>query len=72
MPWSVATVIPSSTSAQPAVFRPELEIAGVPTRFLVEQLRTVDVTFIHGDPVHYLDRDELAEVEHAVARYLGL
>lgn len=72
MPWSVATIIPSSGSAQPAIFRPEVEIAGVPTRFLVDQLRTVDTTFIHGDPVHYLDRDELAEVEHAVARYLGL
>ncbi|MGH3716348.1 MAG: type II toxin-antitoxin system PemK/MazF family toxin [Micromonosporaceae bacterium] len=72
MPWSVATIIPSSRSAQPAIFRPELEIDGVPTRFLVDQLRTIDVTFISGDPVHYLDRDELTEVEHAVTRYLGL
>ncbi|MFF8785290.1 hypothetical protein [Streptomyces sp. NPDC015125] len=29
-------------------------------------------SFIHGDPIHYLGRDELAEVEHAVTRYLGL
>ena len=72
MAWSVATVIPTSTSAQPAVFRPTLEIAGVPTRFLVDQIRTVDTSYIHGEPVHYLDRDELAEVEHAVTRYLGL
>lgn len=72
MPWTVVTVIPTSTSAQPSVFRPELEIAGVLTRFLVDQIRTVDVRFIHGDPVHYLDRDELAEVEHAVTHYLGL
>ncbi|WP_374213872.1 type II toxin-antitoxin system PemK/MazF family toxin [Streptomyces sp. A3M-1-3] len=72
MPWSVATVIPTSTSAQPSVFRPELEIDGTTTRLLVDQIRTIDVTFIHGDPVHYLDRQELAEVEHAVLRYLGL
>jgi mRNA interferase MazF len=72
MPWTVATVIPTSTSAQPAVFRPELEINGTPTRFLIDQIRTVDVAFIHGDPVYFLDRDELAEVEHAVTRYLGL
>ncbi|MFJ8197744.1 type II toxin-antitoxin system PemK/MazF family toxin [Streptomyces sp. NPDC096152] len=72
MPWSMATVIPTSTSAQPAVFRPEMEIAGTPTRLLVDQIRTVDVMYIHGDPVHYLDRDEMAEVEHAVSRYLGL
>lgn len=26
MPWSVVTVVPTSTSAQPAVFRPELEV----------------------------------------------
>jgi mRNA interferase MazF len=72
MPWSVATVIPTSTSAQPSVFRPELEVAGVATRFLVDQIRTIDVEFIHGDPVHYLDRDEMFEIEHAVSRYLGL
>jgi mRNA interferase MazF len=72
MPWTVATIVPTSTSAQPAVFRPELEINGETTRFLVDQIRTVDVNYIHGDPVHYLDRDELARVEHAVTRYLGL
>ncbi|WP_369016049.1 type II toxin-antitoxin system PemK/MazF family toxin [Streptomyces sp. B1866] len=72
MPWTVATVIPTSTSAQPAVFRPELEVAGTLTRLLVDQMRAVDTTYVHGDPVHYLDRAELAEVEHAVRRYLGL
>jgi mRNA interferase MazF len=72
MPWSVVTVIPTSRSAQPAVFRPEVEIAGVVTRLLADQIRTVDVRYVQGDPVYYLDRDELAEVEHAVTRYLGL
>ncbi len=72
MPWSVVTVVPTSTGAQPAVFRPELEIMGTKTRFLVDQIRTIDVTYVHGDPVAYLDRDEIAEVEHAVAHYLGL
>jgi mRNA interferase MazF len=72
MPWSAATIIPSSTTAQPAVFRPTLEINGQLTRFLVDQIRSIDIDFIHGDPVHYLDRDELAEIEHAVIRYLGL
>ncbi|MGW7254092.1 type II toxin-antitoxin system PemK/MazF family toxin [Streptomyces sp. NPDC054834] len=72
MPWNVATIIPTSTGAQPAVFRPELEIAGTRTRLLVDQIRTVDVQYVHGDPVHYLDRDEMAEVEHALSRYLGL
>lgn len=72
MPWSVATIVPASTTAQPAVFRPELEVDGARTRFLVDQIRTVDLRCIHGDPVHFLDQDELAEIEHAVTRYLGL
>ena len=72
MQWSVVTIVPTSTSAQPAVFRPELEIAGTTTRLLVDQIRSIDVSFVQGDPVHYLDRYELARVEHAVSQYLGL
>lgn len=72
MPWSVATVVPTSTVARPAVFRPEVEILGQRTRFLVDQIRTVDVSYIHDDPVDYLERSELAEVEYAVTHYLGL
>ena len=72
MPWNVATVIPTSTSAQPAVFRPAVRIDGQLTRFLVDQIRSIDTSYIHGDPVHYLDHDELNEIEHAVAAYLGL
>lgn len=70
--WSVVTVIPTSTSARPAVFRPELEIAGATTRLIVDQIRSVDTDYVIGDPVYYLQRDELAQVEHIVARYLGL
>jgi mRNA interferase MazF len=72
MPWSVVTIIPTSTTALPAVFRPSLEINGQETRFLVDQIRSIDTDYLIGDPVHYLERDELAEIEHALARYLGL
>jgi mRNA interferase MazF len=72
MPWSVATIIPTSTTAQPAVFRPSFEVNSQQTKFLVDQIRSIDTDYIVGDPVHYLDRDELAEIEHAVTRYLGL
>lgn len=72
MPWNVITIVPTSTTAQPAVFRPSMEINGQETRVLVDQIRSIDTDYIIGDPVHYLERDELAEVEHAVARYLGL
>jgi mRNA interferase MazF len=72
MAWSVATVVPTSTSAQPAVFRPQVEIDGRRTLFLVDQIRVIDIQYISGEPVHFLDRADLAEVEHAVGRYLGL
>lgn len=72
MPWTVVTVVPTSTSAQPAAFRPELELMGMPTRFLVDQVRSVDVDYVDGDPVAYLDRDEMAEIENAMTHYLGL
>ncbi len=72
MPWSVTTIVPTSTTAQPAVFRPSMEINGQETKFLVDQIRSIDMDYLIDDPVHYLEHDELAEVEHAVARYLGL
>lgn len=71
-PLSVVTVIPTSTSAGPSVHRPELEIAGRTTRVLVDQIRSIDIDDIVGDPVDYLTRDHLAEVELALAHYLGV
>ena len=72
LPWSVATVAPTSTSAQPALSRPEVEILGRSTRVLVDQIRTVDVDHLSDDPVDYLGRDAMAQVDHALAHYLGL
>jgi mRNA interferase MazF len=40
---STAIVAPTSRSALPATFRPEVEIDGETTRVLVEQLRAVDL-----------------------------
>jgi len=40
---STAIVAPTSRSAAPATFRPEIDLAGEPTRVLVEQLRAVDI-----------------------------
>lgn len=71
-PLSVATVVPTATSAGQSLYRPELEIAGRPTRMLIDQIRSIDVDQIVGDPVDYLSRDELAEVELALAYYLGV
>ncbi|WP_331715233.1 type II toxin-antitoxin system PemK/MazF family toxin [Microlunatus sagamiharensis] len=73
-PSSVVTVVPTSTStsAGPSIHRPELEVAGRTMRFLVDQVRSIDVAYVHGDPVDFLNRDELAEVELALAHYLGV
>jgi len=72
MAWSVTTIIPTSTSAQDAVFRPRLEIAGRETLVLCDQVRTIDTDYAVGDPAAFLNRDAMAEVESALARYLGL
>nr|WP_281171286.1 type II toxin-antitoxin system PemK/MazF family toxin [Arthrobacter castelli] len=71
-PLSVVTVVPTSTSAGSSVHRPELEVAGRLTRMLVDQIRSIDVDYVVGDPVDYLIRDQLAEVEFALAHYLGV
>jgi mRNA interferase MazF len=42
LPRSVVLVAPTSRSARPASFRPEIELLGETTRVLVEQLGAVD------------------------------
>ena len=71
-PLSVVTVVPTSTSAGPSVHRPEIDVAGRPTRMLVDQIRSIDVDYIVGEPVDYLTRNDLLEVELALAHYLGV
>ena len=70
--WSTVTIIPTSTSAQPAVFRPDVVIAGSDTRILLDQIRTIDTAYVTGELVDYLSRDDMAQVEHGLSRYLGL
>jgi mRNA interferase MazF len=70
--WSTVTVIPTSTSAQPSIFRPQLHIAGRDTLVLIDQIRSLDVAYVVGDAVDYLTRDDMAQVEYAMGRYLGL
>jgi mRNA interferase MazF len=70
--WSTVTIVPTSTSARPSVFRPEAVIAGRPTRMLVDQIRTIDTTYVLGELVDYLPRDDMAQVEHTLSRYFGL
>jgi mRNA interferase MazF len=70
---SLSTVIiaPTSMRAQPASFRPEVEIDGHRTRVLVEQLGAVDPTRL-GEFHGLLAYGELREVDRALAVVLGL
>lgn len=70
--WSTVTLLPTSTSAQASVFRPEVIVAGRETRILIDQIRTIDISYVAGELVDYLSRDDMAEVEHGLSRYFGL
>ena len=68
---STLIVAPTSTSAQPAIFRPEIEMAGVRTRVLIDQMRAVDSTRL-GDFAGRLGASETGEVDRAVRLILGV
>ena len=70
--WSTVTIIPTSASAQASIFRPEVVIAGRDTKVLIDQIRTIDVSYVVGELVDYLSLDDLAQLEHGLSRYLGL
>jgi mRNA interferase MazF len=70
--WSTVTILPTSTSAQSAVFRPEVVIAGRDTKILIDQIRTIDSSYVTGELVDYLSSDDMTQVEHSLSRYLGL
>ena len=69
---TVPTGLPSSFSAQASVFRPEVVIAGRETKILIDQVRTIDVSYVTGELIDYLSRDDMAQVEHSLSRYFGL
>jgi mRNA interferase MazF len=71
LPRSVVIVAPTSRSAKPASFRPEVEVAGGLTRVLVEQLGAVDVQRL-GQRVGRLAAEEMWSVDDALVAVLGL
>lgn len=68
---STAIVAPTSRSAAPASFRPEVELAGETTRVLVEQLRAVDIER-PGELAGRLSAAEHGAVDEALALVLDL
>lgn len=71
LPRSVVLIAPTSQSAKPASFRPEIEIAGERTRVLVEQVGAVDVQRL-GDLAGRLSPEEQWGVDAALLTVLGL
>lgn len=69
--FSLMTVVPTSTRARPSLVRPSVDFDGTPTLALTDQIRTIDADYC-GEMVGFLSRDQMAEVEHALAYYLGL
>jgi mRNA interferase MazF len=71
LPRSTVLVAPTSMSAKPASFRPEIEVDGEATRVLVEQVGAVDVTRL-GDLAGRLAAEEQWGVDAALLTVLGL
>lgn len=71
LPLSTWLVAPTSTSARPASFRPEVEIGGMNTRVLAEQAAAVDPGRL-GQSVGFLSVDEIRRVEAALRIVLDL
>ena len=70
-PLSTWLVAPTSTSARPASFRPEVQIGGRTTRVLAEQAAAVDPTRL-GTSSGNLTFDELRQVDAALRLVLDL
>ena len=68
---TTVVVVPTSTSAQPAIFRPDVTIHGRKTKLLTDQVSTVDRSRV-GRSVGRLSRVELQELDESLQRILGL
>lgn len=72
LPLSTWVVAPTSTGRREASFRPEIEIDGVKTRVMVEQLSVVDPQVRLGEFAGRLGASELQDVDSALLALLGL
>jgi len=71
LPRSLVIVAPTSRSAAPASFRPEVDVAGAVTRVLVEQVGAVDAGRL-GVLAGHLTPEEMWGVDDALATVLDL
>ena len=71
LPLSTALVAPTSTSARPTDFRPEVDVLGRPTLVMCEQVTAVDLQRL-GVCVGHLTYDEMTNVNQALRLVLDL
>lgn len=71
LPLSTLLVAPTSTSARPASFRPEVVVADRPTRVLAEQTAAVDPSRL-GDRAGRLTLEEMQQVDAALRIVLSI
>ena len=71
LPRSVVLVAPTSRSAKPASFRPEIELLGETTRVLVEQVGAVDAGRL-GELVGRVSPQQQWGIDDALMTVFGL
>ena len=71
LPLSTWLVAPTSTSARPTSFRPEVEIGGKSTLVLVEQIAAIDPERL-GQLVGHLSQREMSDIAEAIRTVLHL
>jgi mRNA interferase MazF len=71
LPRSVILVAPTSRSARPATFRPEIDLLGETTRVLVEQIGAVDAGRL-GELVGRVSPQQQWGIDEALMTVFGL
>lgn len=72
LPLSTWIIAPTSTGRRAASFRPEIEVNGVKTRVMVEQLTAIDPQVRLGEFAGRLDGSEMHAVDAALQAALAL
>jgi mRNA interferase MazF len=71
LPRSVVLVAPTSRSARPASFRPEIDLLGETTRVLVEQVGAVDIARL-GELAGRVSPEQQWGIDEALMTVFGL
>ncbi|CAN5708972.1 hypothetical protein BH18ACT3_BH18ACT3_29430 [soil metagenome] len=71
LPRSAVLIAPTSTSARPASFRPEIDIDGIATRVLAEQVGAADLSRL-GTAIGRVNIEQQWNIDAALLTVLGL